>query len=184
MMLNLRKMIFLCIKFKFNSTDKKMKDNNIIAMDKFNDKEAFVLKNPIELKYKRYGDTIIGTDGFFVDSLRYEKVPSHHSQAFAGRQFQIKLENGDIVKCAGDWWDQITEKTIEILGSNIIATTAGTIEDLKRCYVFCGYYGIRNKIKEFRESYKDKIYGYWEYSKILGCSVPEHLLKKEMEKKS
>ncbi len=140
-------------------------DNKIIAVVKFNSHEAFVMKNPIKLEYTKYGyDTIIGTDGYFISCYAYSR---EYDKAFAGREFDLKLIDGTIEHCNGQWWDSITKKAREVIQGNIIHVTANNIDRLKNCYVFNGYCGIQDKIDKLRSEYSGKIYDYWEYEKIL-----------------
>lgn len=146
--------------------------NEIIAVVKFNDREALVLKEEPKLIYTKYGtDTIIGTDGVFYNFYGYEE-PKGSWAAFAGRKFDLELDNGKVEKCYGQWWDSITKKAIEVLGINetdnkVIYATACSVENLKKCYVFHGYKGLSKKIEEFRNTYTGKVYDYMEYEKLL-----------------
>jgi len=144
-----------------------MSTNKIIAVVKFNKREAFVLENPIELKYtKYYNHTIVGTDGVFLNFYYYDS-PSGSWEAFAGRKFDLKLTDGNIEHCYGQWWSGITKTARDVIKDNIVAVTACSVTELKECYVFCGYYGIETKIKELREEYTGLIYEYEEYRKLL-----------------
>ncbi len=145
--------------------------NEIVAVVKFNDREAFVLKEEPKLIYTKYGtDTIIGTDGVFYQLYGYE-TPRGSYTAFAGRKFDLEMDNGEIVKCYGQWWDATTKKAVEVLGINennkLNYATACSIDNLKKCYVFHGYKGLSDKIEEFRKTYTGKVYEYYEYEKIL-----------------
>ena len=83
--------------------------NKILAVVGTNNSESLVLKYKPKLKYTQYEyHTIIGTDGIFIDAYFYD-CPSKGFKAFCGREFEIKLENGNIVKCNGQWWDGLTD---------------------------------------------------------------------------
>ena len=140
--------------------------NKILAVVEFNKGEAFVLKKDLDLKYTRYDDIIIGTDGVFCDCYCYER-PGPNWKAFGGRKFDITLVNGEIIHCNGQWWCGGTEKAEKIIGKKITPVTACSIDKLKRCYVFSGYSGIEPAIYKFRKKYKGKVYGYWEYDALL-----------------
>lgn len=141
--------------------------NKIIAIVKFNDGEAYVMRDPIKLTYKQYGNTIIGTDGVFISCL-YHESPSGRWQAFAGREFDITLENGDVIKCKGQWWSGVSKKAIEIIGRpfvyNVIACYVGA---LKACYVYNGYCAIEDELNKLRAEYKGVKYEYYDYDYIL-----------------
>jgi len=142
-------------------------ENKIIAVVKFNDGEAFVMEQPIKLEYTKYGGyTIVGTDGCFLCCYGYES-PGKTWEAFAGRKFDLQLTDGTVEHCYGQWWDSITKKAREVINDNIISVTAKSIDGLKKCYVFSGYYGIETEIKKLRSEYLGKVYDYWEYEKIL-----------------
>ena len=79
-----------------------MRKNKIIAVVKFNSKEAFVLRRRPLLKYNRYGNVIIGTDGLFF-TCYYYSPPSERFQAFAGRKFDLTMEDGEVIHCNGQW---------------------------------------------------------------------------------
>jgi hypothetical protein len=146
--------------------------NKIISVVKFNDGEAFVLKEKPKMVYTKYGkDTIIGTDGIFYIFFGFE-YPTPRREAFSGRAFDIQLETGEVIKCSGQWWDKITKRAIDVLGINdtdnkIVYATANSLDKLKECYVFTGYKSLSSKIEEFRKSYTGKVYDYWEYEKIV-----------------
>lgn len=36
-------------------------------------------------------------------------------EAFGGRKFDIVLDNGEIEKCEGQWWDAVTDRAREEL---------------------------------------------------------------------
>ena len=122
-------------------------NNKIVAVVKFNDGEALVLKNKPKLLGTKYGsDTIIMSDGLFYDFFYYE----------ASRK---------------KWWDGITERAWEeiIKGKNdkFFVVWASAIDDLKRCYVFTSYYMLLSEYTKFRKTYKNKVFQYYEYEEIL-----------------
>ena len=61
---------------------------------------------------QKYGDdTIIGRiGGIFYDFLAKR---NERREAFGGRKFDIVLDNGEIEKCEGQWWDAVTERARE-----------------------------------------------------------------------
>lgn len=144
----------------------------ILAVVKFNDGEAFVLDKSPELIYTKYGnDTIIGTDGVFISSFGYE-APSKGFYAFGGRKFDIKLSNEEIEHCYGQWWDKLTKRGAEVINDTIIHVTAQSLDQLKSCYVFCGYRAIASEISFLRTLYTGRIYGYWEYEGVIKHKKP------------
>lgn len=144
----------------------------IIAVVTFNQGEAFVLDTDPDFKYTKYGnDTIIGTDGVFYQFYKYERCYPNW-EAFGGRKFDLPLTNGEVEHCYGQWWDGISKTAIDILGINdtdkkVVSATAQDIEKLKKCYVFIGYRGLSDKIKELRKTYAGIVYNYWDYEKMI-----------------
>lgn len=139
----------------------------IIAMVRFNSHWAYVFDEPVSFKYRE--ETIegkrflIGRSGPFFDILRYKKATASF-KAFAGREFSIEMEDGAIRKIKDDWWSS---------GSpfdDVINITYGTIENLKRCYVFSGGHVFKHTLERMVEEYENRIsgpYGYraggWRY---------------------
>lgn len=147
-------------------------NNKILAMVKFNDREAFVLERPLQLKYTRYGNgTLVGIDGCFLSCYYYEK-PWGRFKAFAGREFDLKMTDGTVQHCNGQWWDGISEKARQAVSGDIIDTTASDIESLGRCYCFSGFTAIKHLLDTFRATYKGKTYDYWEYEAKLKQEKP------------
>ncbi len=144
-------------------------NNKIIAVVKFNDHEAFVMQNKINLTYSKINSyTIVGINNSgLVDCFYLEHPTSKRLIAFAGREFDIKLDDGSVEHCHGQWWSGINSEAKEFLRDKIINVTANDVDDLKRCYVYTGYHGIENKIKLLRAAYHGPVYGYYEYEKIL-----------------
>ncbi|UNY48724.1 hypothetical protein P9294_gp009 [Bacillus phage FADO] len=140
----------------------------LLALVKFNDNVALVMKEKIKLTYNRYNDAIIGRDetGVFFDCLYYER-PIGKWKAFAGREFDIELENGEIVHCNGQWWSGLNDTAREIINQDLASVTAKDIESLKKCYVFNGFTGLKTEYQKLIDSYDGKIYGYREYEDII-----------------
>lgn len=58
-------------------------------------------------------DAIIGRiGGVFYDFLAKR---NERREAFGGRKFDIVLNNGEIEKCEGQWWDAVTDRAREEL---------------------------------------------------------------------
>lgn len=60
----------------------------------------------------KYGDdTIIGRiGGIFYDFLAKR---NERREAFGGRKFDVVLDNGEVEKCEGQWWDAVTDRARE-----------------------------------------------------------------------
>jgi hypothetical protein len=135
---------------------------------KFNDGEALVLNEHPIIKYEKHGNYLFGIDqyGVFVNVYFYDK-PSPNWQAFAGRKFNIPMADGTFIEAEGQWWDGGTDELGKALGSEIIPVTINTRQDLENCYVFCGLRADEKEYQKLRNSYKGKIYGYWEYEALI-----------------
>lgn len=144
------------------------------AIVEFNDGIAYVLDKPVEYKYYKQGNMIIGLDDSctFVQCYYYDR-PTPGFYAFGGHKFDIQLENGEVEHCYGQWWDGGYVKAEKLLGEKLVNVTYRSIDDLKNCYVFFGGAAIDRNIDELRHSYSGKIHGYWEYEAILkGWEAP------------
>ena len=73
-----------------------MDNFRILAVVKFNNGEALVLDRKLELVYTKYGNkTIVGTDGIFYQCYYHDCRGGMN--AFAGREFDLTMEDGEIV---------------------------------------------------------------------------------------
>ena len=142
--------------------------NEILAVVKFNNYHAFVLKDKVNFKYKQYDNLLIGIDETqtFVDVLYYER-PFGRFKAFGGREFDLPLEDGGTIHCSGQWWSGGSSSAEKILNKKLIGATYHDIESLKSCYVYTGTCAFKDKIDELISSYNGKIYGYREYEEKL-----------------
>lgn len=142
--------------------------NEVIALVKFNSGVALALKEKVNFKYNRHGNLLIGIDdtGTFVNCLRYEE-PWGRFKAFAGREFDIPLENGEVIHCNGQWWAGGSKTAEEILKDTLVHATYEDIDSLKRCYVYTGCHAVKGKLEKLIETYKGKTYEYYEFEKEL-----------------
>ena len=139
--------------------------NKIIAVIRFNQGEAFVMKKPIQYKYTKYNnDFIIGIDKPFVCCYYYERpIPPVNKywsgwQAFGGRKFDLPLTDGTIEHCWGQWWAGGKKKAEKILNTDLINITYENSKNLQKSYVFTGAMGIKNEIQKLRKKYKQPRY--------------------------
>jgi hypothetical protein len=128
--------------------------------------EAWVLNRAPRLEYERHGDTIIGMDFPLFNCYGYEH-PAHGFRAFGGREFEIKLVGGEIIRCNGQWWSGVTPLAKSLIGGEVADVTAKDIDALQKCYVFSGFVGEMESLQEFRAGYTGNIIPYWDYEKIL-----------------
>ncbi|ALJ98271.1 hypothetical protein BiPBO1_57 [Brucella phage BiPBO1] len=130
----------------------------IIALVQINSSEALVLNRPLKMLYEFQGRDLIGSDGPFRDALRYE-LPQGRFKAFAGREFDIPLKNGGTVRAKGQYWSAGLEGFTE--------TAYGTVDELKKCYVYTGALVDPAALQELRSEYTGCVYPYWEYEKVI-----------------
>lgn len=142
------------------------KNYKILAAVKFNSRIAYVLDKEPELTYKKVGNIIYGTDGLFYSCYEYSGM-SPNRKAFAGREFDITLEDGEVINCVGQWWDGGFAEVEKITNCKIEHATINTLDKLKECYVFSGYEVDAEKFNQFIKSYTGGVYDYWEYEKII-----------------
>jgi len=142
--------------------------NELIAVVKFNQGEAFVLSDKVEFKYQQHGNLIIGIDDSetFLDLYVYER-PTPSFKAFGGHEFDIQLENGEVIHCNGQWWSGGIKQAEHILGKEITNVTYKSQQELKDCYVFTGCCAIKEKLEALRETYDGVVYEYREYEQLL-----------------
>lgn len=133
-----------------------------------NGEEAYVLNEAPRITYERYGNYLFGLDeyGVFANSYKYDK-PCKHWKAFAGREFEIPMSDGTTIKANGQWWDGGTGQFTETIGCEIVRVIARDIAALKKCYVFHGLRAVKDELVKLRNTYKGKVYEYWEYECCL-----------------
>lgn len=81
--------------------------------------------------YERKGIWLIGEDSGFFNFYYYEK-PCSMFKAFAGREFEIPMKDGEAIKATGQWWHGVP---VDYRGL-LIETGYGTPDSLAKCNVF------------------------------------------------
>lgn len=125
---------------------------------------------PDKISTKYGDDTIIGRiGGIFYDFLAKR---NERREAFGGRKFDIVLDNGEIEKCEGQWWDAVTDRAREELEkegnplSKMVLIGVSSVDRLLDCYVYYGLWASESKIEEMIADYKGRIYEYYEFKGI------------------
>jgi hypothetical protein len=126
----------------------------------------------------KYGDdTIIGRiGGIFYDFLAKR---NEGRGAFGGRKFDVVLDNGEVEKCEGQWWDAVTDRAREELEkegnpfSKMMLIGVSSVDRLLDCYVYCGLWASESKIKEMIAEYKGRIYEYYEFKEEVINKINE-----------
>ncbi len=128
----------------------------VLAVVSMNNSDAFVLNREPVLLYEEKDGLIIARDGPFISAYVYEKGTS---RAFAGREFDIPMKDGSVIKAKGQYWHHILRGSVSC-GWN-------TIEKLKKCYVFTYGSWEQEGWEKLRKEYTGELYDYWEYEKIV-----------------
>lgn len=142
--------------------------NQVLAIVKFNNYHALVLRDKVSMIYTKYNDLLIGKDESetFIDVLFYER-PFGRFKAFAGREFDLPLSDGSSIHCSGEWWSGGSDKAEKILKTKLVGATYNDIESLKKCYVYMGHCAVKDKWLDLVNAYNGKIYEYREYEKEI-----------------
>lgn len=139
----------------------------IVALVEMNGRPVPVFDEIPPLIFKRIGENIIyGTNGLLYRCF-YKENPSGRFKAFAGREFRITLHDGEIINCHGQWWDGAKDIVGEHIGIKLIQTAASTVDELKKCYVFCAHSVDRNRLFGLKQAYTGPVYPYDEYEKLI-----------------
>lgn len=107
---------------------------------------------------------------------------SERWRAFAGREFDIELNNGDIEHAYGQWWDLMSDEHRDMLGEDNIHppfTRIGvaTFEELMNCYVFTVYRISARDYNDLLKSYHGDKYAHYEFENRF--IFPEKRKRKE-----
>lgn len=132
---------------------------------------------PDKISTKYGDDTIIGRiGGIFYDFLAKR---NERREAFGGRKFDIVLDNGEIEKCEGQWWDAATDRAREELEkegnplSKMVLIGVSSVDRLLDCYVYYGLWASESKIEEMIADYKGRIYEYYEFKEEVINKINE-----------
>ena len=127
----------------------------------------FVFNRKVEFIHTQFDrETIIGEDEKIYNFYLYES-PSKNWKAFGGREFDLKMSDGSTTHCFGQWWDGLS-KTARLMFDGTLSNIAySDIEDVKKCYVYCGGRCDTNWINKLLSEYNGKIYEYYEFEKLI-----------------
>lgn len=133
----------------------------ILHKNAYGTQTMFVLDKMPEFKYKEFKTkrgtrALLSKDGIF-SSLYYYDRPTKNFQAFAGRKFDIPMEDGSIIEASGQWWDGSPENTTSV--------GISTIEKLEECYVFFSSNVEEDKFKQITENWNKPSNNYHKYDK-------------------
>ena len=130
----------------------------------------YVINRDIKYIYTKIDrETIIGEDeGVLQFYKRDASVLPFGKTAFGGRKFTLKLSDGTEEECHGQWWDGMSKLAKELYNyDNIVDFPSETVDNLQKCYLFCGRCCDKEWLEELKAEYKGKIYNYDEYRNII-----------------
>ena len=144
--------------------------------------DRYVLnRNPV-FKYKHLNKNIIyAQDDMFFSCYEYSR-PSKEWAAFAGRKFDIHMEDGEVINAFGQWWDGGAGNASKELGLNLINSAYQTQTGLIKCYVFYGTNVDKKGLEKLLADYDGPTYQYWDYEKIIKFDDMRHKLYMRMRK--
>lgn len=131
---------------------------SVVAVVQFGNSEALVLNRPLNFVYERIGRDFLGSDGPFRDYLYYQKG-SGSFIAFAGRELELSMADGTVECIKDHWWSGIKTGCKGVI--------VGSVEGLKKCYVFSSASIIKEEYEKIRSSYSGCVYPYWDYEKVI-----------------
>lgn len=109
----------------------------------------FVIDRDPDYKYEKIeipgeGIFLVASDGPLVNCYRHE-TPSGRFRAFAGREFDIPMKDGTVIKADGQWWDD----TPRYIRKDCYDEGLRTLDKLTECFVFCGHMVKRSVVDAF-----------------------------------
>lgn len=137
--------------------------HKIIAVVSDGRQDKLVLEKLPVLKYRKIDKSIVGTDGTFVEAL-YHSEPTREFKAFGGHEFEITMEDGEVVKCNGQWWNGITK---DMLSDGLIEPNREVVQlGISTMEMFAKYKGFlavgttayRDAIEALRQTYGGPVY--------------------------
>ncbi len=136
----------------------------IVAVVRMNDSYAVVLNRPLSFDtYSRTGKIVYSEDSGFFRRYRYEGG----SRAFAGRHFDLQMDDGTTLECIGDWWDGGTGELSSHTHKSLQNVPVGTIKGLTNCYVFSSGLVDEAVLNGLLGKYYGPVYEYWDYESVI-----------------
>ena len=141
----------------------------IVAKVEFNSRVAYVLNRAPVFRYQYLGEHIVyAQDGPFFRSFVYRRETSKgRFKAFGGRVFNLNMMDGSLLFCDGSWWDGGDGEVSRALGLNLVPSVVGSVEGLKKCYVFMGCSADEVALEKLADECGGPVYTYRDYEKII-----------------
>ena len=132
-------------------------------------KQTFVvIDRPLRFLYEhRYktheDDCLVASDDGWYDCLFYER-PDKNWRAFSGREFDIPMKDGTVVKASGQWWDGRHQENAP---EPIISVGVATIDQLNNCYAFSSGHVSKVKLEKWlSENAPCTVYDWYDIRRI------------------
>lgn len=115
---------------------------------------------PVKIVYtRRPHGLFVGQHGDFFDFL---SGTGAKGQAFAGREFDINVDDGTKFHCRGDVWSIAAPKDI---APELVYIGNCDVKRLSECYVYCSGYVRKHVLEEWLANNEPR--EYWAYEKEL-----------------
>ena len=137
--------------------------HKIIAVVSDGKQDKLVLERIPSLVYRKKGRSIVGTDGVFIEAL-YHSEPVKGFEAFGGHEFELTMEDGEVVKCSGQWWSGVTKEMVEDglidKDRSIVQLGISTLEMFERYkgYLAVGTTAYADALEKLRQTYGGPVY--------------------------
>jgi len=144
-----------------------MEKLKVLYLVKMNNSVAFVLNRDTKFIHKKLSsNTIVGEDEFLLQTYGFENS-SGSFKSFAGRKFELKMEDGSLFEGTNNWWDSVTNKAQEYINDKVCMVAINDIENLCNCYVFCGSKIRKSDFEKLVNDYNGKVYEYREFEDLI-----------------
>lgn len=155
----------------------------ILDVVRFNQGVAYVVDEKPEKLYQRLqlegNQYIYGTDasGVLFRCFQYDR-PSERWKAFGGWKFDLKMQDGSVEHCDGQWWDAGSGAIAKHLGIELVPVTIQILGRLRECFVFTAEYVDKAKLDVLTEAFNAEhpnytVWGYRDYEQQVKRDAPE-----------
>lgn len=148
----------------------------IIEIVKFNDGYAYVLdENPTMVYHEEMvKDKVFGVQRMLIGQNEAGMMDflTHHyygnMKAFAGREFEIQMEDGSKRIIKDVWWDEGATRWQDANGIKLVDFTHKTFDDLVDCCVFVGGTARKDVLEKLLDDFEKehpnyKVWDYYEF---------------------
>ena len=119
-----------------------------------------------EITTEKLKSIVYSRDCGFINALIYQM--DNTVKAFCGSEFDINLSNGEVIKSKGNWWHDDLGCFDDHVGITTVQPVISTIENLKKCYVWCSGPKIEKSfLQELIAEYNGDVHDFDEHEKSL-----------------